>query len=729
MLADEIKEPSILPLLAVLVPTSGAVLVSLITERKDWLRNLIVILTSVLTLGIILTVTLKVFGGDVLYFDTRLVGVPGTTLRFLVDKMGAVFALLAAVLWVFASVHAVSYMTLEHKRRRFFTILSVTEAATLGVFLVGDYLSLYVFFELMGLAAYLLVVHLETDGARRAGAKYLFMTIIGGLALLMGIFLYTSYAGTSGFVPLKGSTLLESPLKVAALVLLILGFGVKAGMVPLHVWLPDAHPAAPSPASALLSGVMIKTGAYGILRTLMAFFHYPGEAGEAVSHSAEVLAVESVTPDLRTLGLVIIWVAIITMLTGVVLAVIQRDIKRTLAYSSVSQMGFILLGAGCLLYLGEEGGTGLAASLYHIVNHALFKGSLFLVAGSILFRTHELSMFRLGGLWRKMPLSTIIWCIATLGIMGIPLFNGFVSKTLLHHAILEAGHLAESAPSHAFWLELAEKLFIVASGGTVLYFLKTTYFTFFKNHSPQRNHNDHHPGEIREAPALMLLGSGALALGVIIIGLAPELVLKRLIVPVLKTFGGLGTTQIEHLSEIRLFTWENIKEVFLPLLLGSGAFAAGLIFKLFEPRRRHPLPLARWFSFDKWYLALAERAISLCFVTQKVFHSLQAGVVTLSTRGFKNLYLLTKSLDAWGKQTVEAVKRAPLRINSAFTRTYNDLNKQTLNNLRNLRLTICSFTGRYSPAFRTFSRDIALGVVAIAASLALILLVTLLQKI
>ena len=354
---------STLPLFAIAIPAVAAVVAVIIGNRNEKLRNLVSFLAAVATFGVVLVIVIEVLGGNPLYFELRLIEFGHEfSLKLMVDSMGAFFALIASILWVAAMAHSSAYMSHEQKRTRFFTTMLITEAATLGIFMVHDFLSLFVFFEIMGLAAYLLVIHSETERAQKAANKYLYMTVIGGLSLLMGILLYFSYSGTLDFIPPAGSAFLNGPLKVIALICMIAGFGVKAGMVPLHVWLPDAHPVAPSPASALLSGVMIKAGAYGILRTVTSFFYIPA------SHEAETVinAGSSLSQSVQSLGFAIIWIAIATMFIGMVLAVMQSDIKRTLAYSSVSQMGYILLGVGCLAYLGKEGAMGLSTTNYKL---------------------------------------------------------------------------------------------------------------------------------------------------------------------------------------------------------------------------------------------------------------------------------------------------------------------------------------------------------------------------
>ena len=351
---------SVYPVLALALPVVGAILAAIAGEKRSRLRNWFVVLASGAALFFVVLMLARVLSSGSVYFNTDIMRLGDQyVVNLQVDTIGAFFSFFASILWFAASLHAFKYMEHEQKRTRFFVFMLLTETATLGVFMVLDFFSLYLFFEAMGLLAYALVIHSETRKARSAAAKYICMTIVGGLALLGGVFLYLGYAGTVSFKPLLDSAWLTGSFKVVALVCLIAGFGVKAGMLPLHIWLPDAHPAAPSPASALLSGVMIKAGAYGILRTILTFFQQPaahgaeaagGHAAEGAAHAATGLAA-----DVQMLGFAVIWIAVATMFIGMLLALVQNDVKRTLAYSSVSQMGYIPFGRGCMACVGVEG--------------------------------------------------------------------------------------------------------------------------------------------------------------------------------------------------------------------------------------------------------------------------------------------------------------------------------------------------------------------------------------
>ena len=701
---------AVFPALAILLPVLGAACVAAAGEKRARLRNGAVVASTGATLTVAVLILVKVLSSGPVYFNLDIMRIGDRFVCNLeVDAIGAFFVFFSAILWFAASLHAFRYMDHERKRTRFFFFMLLTEAATLGVFMVQDFFSLYLFFEAMGLLAYVLVIHSETREARSAATKYICMTVVGGLSLIGGIFLYLGAAGTVAFKPLADSAWLSGPFNVAALICLIAGFGVKAGMVPLHIWLPDAHPAAPSPASALLSGVMIKAGAYGILRTALTFFQQPpvevevvsgGHAAEGAAHAAGGLAF-----NVQTLGFSIIILAVATMFVGMLLALVQNDIKRTLAYSSVSQMGYILFGVGCMAFLGAEGAMGMAGSLYHIINHAFFKGCFFLAAGAIVYCAHELDMFKLGGLWRRMPVTTVFWCIAALGIMGIALFGGFVSKTLLHHAILESHLIAEETrQSLTGWVKMMEMLFIVTSGGTIGYITKTTYYTFFRRPDAEQAHHLEH---VKEAPAWMLAGTGLLAAGVLFNGLFPGVLLSRLIGPTVQTVPGFDPRAAAHISEVPIFIWGNLKEILVPLAIGITVFILGAWPDLLRRKRRGPglfhIRLPRWLGVDYWYVWGAKGSLAALFAGQKTYAPIKARALAILKQGASGTVHVTRDV------VFPALTQRP------YQRTRDGV----------IKLAVTGRT-RLAPTMKEYQGDIAVGALVIAVSLTLFLIMRLL---
>lgn len=579
-----------LPATLVLGPLVAAALVRPIGKRWPSVRNAYMVVVTALTLlGATGLIPLIAEHHRIQSVVPALLG----ELTFTVDSFSMLFAIFTSFVWFAATLHSLDYLKHEKKHDRYHTTTLVVLAANLGVVLAGDLVTLYLFFEALGLVAFLLVIHTETDDAKKAAGKYFWMTVIGGFALVGGIFLTFALGGSGALEPLPEGG--NEALRWAAAVLLILGFGVKAGMVPVHVWLPDAHPVAPAPASALLSGVMIKAGAYGIFRVVTALFR-PEIGAEVESHLWEFS---------EQLGLVVLWIGIATMFIGVFLALQQSNAKRMLAYHSVSQMGFILAGIGAAGYLGAHGAMGVAGGLYHVVNHALFKACLFLGVGAVYYRTHSLDLYHTGGLWKKMPITFVFMCIAAAGITGVPLFNGFVSKCLIHHAIVEAWEYHELVS-----LGIAEKIYIVTCGGTACSFIKLIGLMFLGK--PKMEYGP----EVKDAPPRMLLGMGVLATAIIALGWFPQLLIKGVFQPGLHTWG-LHSDILDHYLEHSFLSGPDLMSVVIAFALGFTFFFVGMKFHLFH------LHAPQYFSIDWWYRQAAHGLVALCGVVDRAYEALR----------------------------------------------------------------------------------------------------------
>lgn len=549
-----------LPFWIVVLPLIGAVAL-LFKSDSDRYRNAIGVGTSALTVLLLLTLYGPVMQGGVKYALSYL---PGLELTFKIDPAGWLVALVTAFLWLAASIFAISYMTHEKKRFRydFFTLLTLS--ANLGVLLAGDYFTLFIFFEALIFFPYPLIAHREDAAAVKGANLYLYIGFAASLALLAGIALLKNYAGTVAIQPIAAEMagLIDSGMKYKIAALMIIGFGAKAGIFLEHVWLPEAHPVAPTPASALLSGAMIKAGAYGIFRVVNQLFIPQGDSPEGWL-------------TLSSIGYATIWIGLITMFYAVLCALISSDSKRMLAYHSVSQMGYIVLGIGCAAYLGKEGAMGAAGALYHIFNHALFKAALFLGVGAVYFRTHELDMYKLGGLRRNMPVAAACVFIAVCGISGIPFFNGFASKSILHHALSES-----YAHGKDPLLKFAEIIFVVTGAGTFASTMKLFVLTFLKD-------RPHKYEKVEQEPLSMKIGMGSLAALILLIGFFPNMLLHAVIGP------GIGFLGFDpsHVTNMAILypgagsfgdVLHNLFSEALIVVLGVGILWAGLKFGWFH---------------------------------------------------------------------------------------------------------------------------------------------------
>lgn len=432
----------------------------------------------------------------------------GMGLHFTLEGFRCVYGLVAAFMWMMTLLFSKEYMAHEEHRDRYFFFQLMTLGATMGVFLSSDLFTTFIFFEVMSFTSYVWVAQEETKGALLAAETYLAVAVLGGMVMLMGLFLLYHMLGT-----LEMSSLLEaaatcknkSGLYIAGVCTLV-GFGAKAGAFPLHIWLPKAHPVAPAPASALLSGILTKSGIFGILVVSCNIFLYD-----------------------RAWGMLLLVLGLFTMFGGALLAVFSVDLKRTLACSSMSQIGFILIGTGMQCILGEENGLAVRGTLLHMLNHSLIKLTLFMIAGVVVMNLHKLNLNDIRGYGRKKPFLKITFLSGALGIAGIPLFNGYISKTLLHESIVEGaalfGELGNA--SAAGFMKFSEWIFLFSGGMTLAYMTKLYVAVFVEeNENPalQRQYDDG-KGYLGIFGRIAIGGSAVI---LPVLGLFPHLVTDRI---------------------------------------------------------------------------------------------------------------------------------------------------------------------------------------------------------
>lgn len=420
---------------------------------------------------------LSLYGDEAdVVFSLSIPGICGFGLNFQMDGFRLVYGCVAAFMWMMVTILSREYFRNHNHVNRFYLFLLWTLGATMGVFLSAELYTTFIFFEIMSFTSYVWVAQEENRPSLRAAETYLAVSVIGGLVMLFGIFLLYRAADVYGLYtpgqPLYFETLRGFYQKIqtteAALAAergfssalrlriagccMFFGFGAKAGAFPLHIWLPKAHPVAPAPASALLSGILTKAGIFGTLvLSCYLFLH------DAVW------------------GSFILVIGVLTMLGGALLAVFSIDLKRTLACSSMSQIGFILVGIGMQGLLGEENASAVYGTVLHMVNHSLIKLVLFMAAGVIYMNAHALDLNTIRGFGRKKPLLKILFLAGALAIGGIPLFSGYVSKTLLHEAITEYGG--------GGFMTAAEWIFLFSGGLTVAYMTKLFVAVFVEKNT------------------------------------------------------------------------------------------------------------------------------------------------------------------------------------------------------------------------------------------------------
>lgn len=566
------------------LPILGAVPIYFIGQKTERLRDLLAGIISGLTFVCVLSLYPWAVNKG---FEIKVPYLLGTGIWFKVEPIGYIFAFITSFVWFLVTLYSIEYITTKsHERNRFFGFLILTLGATVGIFFTGDLLSLFLFFEMMTFTSYVLVIHDEGKHVLEAGRLYLYMAIGGGLILLMGLLILYHELGSLEFGFLSNNIWQLGRKKYLVGLLLLLGFGVKAGMVPVHIWLPKAHPVAPTPASALLSGILIKTGAYGILKTANTLFGW----------------------DI-TLGYIIIFIALITMFLGAFLALFQDNAKRILACSSMSQMGYILLGLGVAVFLGKDGGIAFAGSLYHVFNHALFKSTLFLSIGVIYIRTHELSIKKLGGFLYKMPFVSAVYLIAMFGIGGIPGFNGFASKTLLHESLLETYYLTGLR-----FFNIAEKIFTITNGLTLCYLIKLFVEVFLGKPSPSV-HIEKNTKDFPIMKSVFIIFSAV----VLFVGLNPNFLLNKIFLHAVgsNSFYA-GHEVLMHLKEFSFFNFHNIKGSLVSALIALTLLVVFYRYKVFD------FNLPQWLSLE--YLVYKPVGNVIITVIYSGFHFLDKGV-------------------------------------------------------------------------------------------------------
>ncbi len=555
----------ILPLAIVIIPFIGAALATPLGRISEKHRDCMTL--SVTAVTCILSALLFIYSRYGIVMSLYDIGFGEMPLFFRVDQLSAVFNLLSSFVWFLATVFSLSYMAHEKRRNRYYTFYLLTLGGCLGVFLTADLFSLFFFFEMMSVASYLLVVHNQSEEAISAGRLYIFLGIFGGLCLLAATILLYWYTG-SVFIAPRLEELIIIPARTLVLILMLIGFGIKAGMVPLHIWLPKAHPVAPAPASALLSGIMIKTGAYGIIRVLTVLYTPSGEEAKQLWAFGEQA------------GYIMIWFGIVTMFVAALMALFQLNAKRILAYSSVSQMGYILMGVGVCAYLGLDGAVAFGGFSLHIINHAFFKAGMFMMVGAVFFKTGEIELNRLGGLWRDFPVTTFVFLLAAMGIAGIPGLNGYASKVLLHHAIVEAYE-----HHHLVSLYWAERIFMLTGVLTTIYITRL-FSSIFLGRKP--DHLQYIAGEPwNEKTVFVIIGAVLL-----LIGTSPFLALHKLIAPLAKSFP-FDAYSIKHLLAVNFWDIHDLEGMAGIVIIAALLFTVGAYTGFFK------IKLPAWLSIEQ----------------------------------------------------------------------------------------------------------------------------------
>lgn len=394
-------------LLPIIIPFIAAILIILIKEKNDTLRNIIILSACIIDFALVLWISTLVLSG--IFPSFTLIDLGFFTLQFRVDNLSLLMAVLVTFLWTFTELYSFGYMTGEHEQTRYYSCLTLALGAEMGIIFGANLLTLYIFYELLTITVYPLVIHEQSTEAYRAGIVYLVYLLGGGIMVLFGILL--TYLTTDGNITFTVGGIPELVNKSRLVLyllssLFIFGFGVKGCLMPFHAWLPQAM-VAPTPISALLHAVaVVNAGVYGIIRVIYSVL------GSVLFRQLYLN---------YALGIF----ATITIILSAIFALRQRQIKRLLAYSTVNQLSFVILGAAA------AHPVALFGALLHLLFHSIMKITMFYAVGGIIKQTGKTLIKEMAGLARQMPLIWGAFAIAAWGIVGIPPVAGWVSKIYL----------------------------------------------------------------------------------------------------------------------------------------------------------------------------------------------------------------------------------------------------------------------------------------------------------
>lgn len=467
----------------------------------------------------------------------------GLGLRFEAGSLHTMLAVLSAFLWLMTALPSKEYFAEREGVNRYYCSWLVTLGALMGVFLAADLFTLFVFFEIMSFASYVWVAQNENPSALRAGQTYLAVAVFGGMMLLVGLLMLYHLLGSLIFERLPGLVAAldkeRSGELFAAGMFCLVGFGAKAGMFPLHIWLPKAHPVAPAPASALLSGILTKSGIFGILVTSRYLFFSSADW-----------------------NMVILVLGTITMVLGAVLALYSIDLKRTLACSSMSQIGFVLVGVAMQGYLGTENVPAAWGTVLHMMNHGLIKLVLFVSAGVVYVGTHSLDLNEIRGWGRNKPMLKTVFFIGVAAIAGVPGTSGYVSKTLLHESIVEYIHELEHLGASVAGFRAVEWLFLITGGLTAAYMTKLFVAIFIESRAENQKFS------AREYMDPATQGAvGLTAFLLLAFGLTPWASMQ-IIAEKASVFLRVG----ELHGRLDYFSWTNLQGALISLAIGAAVY-------------------------------------------------------------------------------------------------------------------------------------------------------------
>ena len=465
-----------------IIAFGGAFLTYLLGKISHRLRDVFAVLISCALVAIIA----YLYGKDL--EKTFYLGFFGLPLQLRLHMLSWFFAITVSSVGALSIIFSLSYIRQRERTDFYYLMMLLVNASMLGIVLSGDLVSFYIFWEIMSWSAFLLISY-NRGPALAAGMKYIIMSVVGSIGILIGILSLYTTCGTLNMTEITVHLAAASSRYIIFIIITFsIGFGIKSAMVPLHTWLPDAHSQAPSPFSAVLSGILIKMGTYGFLLIMYVI--------------VGIRLFLGLGSGLFSFNYILCFLGAVTAVIPTFIALLQNDAKRLLAWHSIGQIGYIIMG----ITLGTS--LSIAGGVFHLFNHAMFKALLFLTVGAVEYRTRGVrDLNSLGGLIKRMPVTFMAALVGALGIIGVPLTNGFVSKWLIYKSLILEQH-----PFFAFAA-------FIGTWGTLLSFYKFLH-NMFLGQLPEKYK------DVEKAPFSMQFSMIIFSIIIVITGILPGIPLK-----------------------------------------------------------------------------------------------------------------------------------------------------------------------------------------------------------
>ena len=612
---------------AVFFPFIAGIIVWFLFKNKVQNKDRSNLSNAMIGIGIaelVMNICLLVFdlSGSMNDIEQSLYGVGGLGLGFVYSGFRSIFAVLTAFAWFVTFLFSKEYMKDDINSVRYDLFNLLTLGATMGIFYAADLFTVFFFFEIMSFTSFMWVAHRQSKEALEAAGVYLGIAVAGGLSILMGLFVVYYQFGTLTISELSVVSVNypadnnnKIPIIVAAICMLV-GFGAKASAFPVHAWLPKSYTLSPEPATALLSAILSKTGIFGILLVTSYIIPYNGNW-----------------------GLLVLIIGVITMVFGGVRAVLSDSFKTTIAYSSISQIGFILVGAGMQGLLAEalsimastDSGHGFEhinevyniavnGTMLHMVNHSIVKLILFMIAGVVFINVGSFSLNKVCGFGHKKPFLMVTFLLAAAGVGGIPLLNGYVSKTLLHESIVEYTKLIGNELLLLCYstslMKGIELLFLISGGLTIAYMAKLFIVLFVDKNSDSKLQQEYE-NKKSYATGFTKAAIGLCAAVIPVIGIIPNFTADKV-----AEYGcDIRVSLSEYADEaVHYFSLTNLSGAVISIVCGAVIYIVAVRMLMLRHKEKGYVELfPKWLDMERFvYKAFIYRALTfvLCIISR-----------------------------------------------------------------------------------------------------------------